>query len=304
MSSSGDNQNKSTGLKIPSKIVRPTLIQKPTSPSTSTTTAGASSNVIEEIGFKVGDRVIVNGSKSGCIAYIGEAKFKEGEWAGVILDTADGKNNGTVDGFQYFHSEENRGIFCRLNKLELDTSSVTPSVTVVAEQPLTNETGLIVGDRVIVNSSNGAKKGYLRYLGVTEFAKGEWAGVELDEKIGKNDGSVNEKRYFQCEALFGVFAPITKVEKLIEKTKLPPPTATPLSKLSLLKPKVGLATTLKKNLSGSQESINSMKSEQSNLSISASQKSTTLKRPSTMLTKSKLALTSANQVVSSSLKVK
>jgi len=31
-------------------------------------------------------------------------------------------------------------------------------------------------------------------MGTTEFAAGEWCGVELDEPIGKNDGSVNEKR--------------------------------------------------------------------------------------------------------------
>lgn len=36
--------------------------------------------------------------------------------------------------------------------------------------------------------------GTLRYLGTTDFAAGEWAGVELGEPIGKNDGSVGGKR--------------------------------------------------------------------------------------------------------------
>ncbi|OXU21741.1 hypothetical protein TSAR_011586 [Trichomalopsis sarcophagae] len=31
-------------------------------------------------------------------------------------------------------------------------------------------------------------------MGVTEFAPGEWCGVELDEPVGKNDGSVADKR--------------------------------------------------------------------------------------------------------------
>lgn len=39
-------------------------------------------------------------------------------------------------------------------------------------------------------SSQGSKAGILRYLGTTQFAQGEWCGVELDEPLGKNDGSV------------------------------------------------------------------------------------------------------------------
>lgn len=41
---------------------------------------------------------------------------------------------------------------------------------------------------------NGSKTGRLRFLGTTDFAAGEWAGVELDEPTGKNDGSVDGKR--------------------------------------------------------------------------------------------------------------
>lgn len=53
---------------------------------------------------------------------------------------------------------------------------------------------LRIGDRVIVSSSQGSKTGVLRYMGPTEFAPGEWCGVELDDPIGKNDGSVGDKR--------------------------------------------------------------------------------------------------------------
>jgi len=41
---------------------------------------------------------------------------------------------------------------------------------------------------------SGSKLGTLRYLGPTDFAKGEWAGVELDDAVGKNDGAVAGKR--------------------------------------------------------------------------------------------------------------
>jgi len=50
---------------------------------------------------------------------------------------------------------------------------------------------LKVGDRVKVS---GSKIGVVRYIGPADFAKGIWAGIELDQRIGKNDGSVGSKR--------------------------------------------------------------------------------------------------------------
>jgi dynactin 1 len=45
----------------------------------------------------------------------------------------------------------------------------------------------------------------VRFVGSTHFAPGDWIGVELDEATGKNDGTVQGERYFDCEHGFGMF---------------------------------------------------------------------------------------------------
>ena len=45
--------------------------------------------------------------------------------------------------------------------------------------------------------------GTLRFCGTTEFANGQWAGIELDEPEGKNNGSVGKVQYFKCAPKYG-----------------------------------------------------------------------------------------------------
>ena len=40
-----------------------------------------------------------------------------------------------------------------------------------------------------------------------------WLGIELDQPVGKNDGSVSGIRYFDCKPSHGVFAPPSKVTR-------------------------------------------------------------------------------------------
>lgn len=43
------------------------------------------------------------------------------------------------------------------------------------------------------------------FLLLVQFSRGKWVGVELDEPKGKNDGSVEDVRYFTCGANHGLF---------------------------------------------------------------------------------------------------
>jgi CAP-Gly domain-containing linker protein 1 len=80
-----------------------------------------------------------------------------------------------------------------------------------ASHILTEDTeSFIVGERVFVD---GVKSGRIQFIGETKFGPGEWAGVVLDEPLGKNDGSVARVRYFQCESGYGVFSRLFRLTR-------------------------------------------------------------------------------------------
>lgn len=68
------------------------------------------------------------------------------------------------------------------------------------------EPPLVLGSRVRVGGKTPLKQfGTVRFIGATQFSPGEWFGVELDEAKGKNDGTVQGIRYFECQDLYGIF---------------------------------------------------------------------------------------------------
>ncbi|XP_064191310.1 dynactin subunit 1 isoform X6 [Anguilla rostrata] len=55
-------------------------------------------------------------------------------------------------------------------------------------------------------------RGTVAYIGATLFATGKWVGVILDEPKGKNDGTVQNKRYFTCEENHGIFVRQSQIQ--------------------------------------------------------------------------------------------
>jgi len=80
-----------------------------------------------------------------------------------------------------------------------------------AKEPITDDehmadlaAGMKVGDRCEVTV--GGKRGEVKFVGkIPAIAPGWWIGVQYDEPVGKNDGTVKGARFFECPPKFGGF---------------------------------------------------------------------------------------------------
>ncbi|UYV73088.1 CLIP1 [Cordylochernes scorpioides] len=194
--------------------------------------------VLGAMGLHLGDRVRVAGVKVGILRYLGAAQFASGIWAGVELEEPLGKNDGSINGVQYFTCPPNHGIFAPFSKIsKFDGSPIKspskPTVPRHVSYPKVDishvtskvETGLHsaklpgpapdlnVGDRVQVA---GRRYGTIRFSGETKFAPGWWYGVELDKPRGKHNGSLHGVSYFTCPPNHGIFAVPSKLTKIAE----------------------------------------------------------------------------------------
>ena len=69
---------------------------------------------------------------------------------------------------------------------------------------------IVVGSRCEVQP--GGRRGCVKFCGALEGKEGGWGGVELDDPLGKNDGSAGTVRYFTCAENHGTFAKPTNVQ--------------------------------------------------------------------------------------------
>lgn len=264
-------------------------------------------STLASMGLKIGDQVCIGGSKFGILRFCGPTDFASGEWAGVELDMPIGKNDGSVGGVSYFQCLPKHGIFAPLSKVSKADSlpnsrpnSRPTSASRIAQAQIshsgsrpssrpssrtnsrassrsgspspsprangTDETlGFQVGDNVMVA---GQKNGVVRFIGKTQFAEGFWLGIELQQAVGKNDGSVAGVRYFDCKPSHGVFAPPSKVTKKSDLTHASEHNGFAVPAIPVLKSKFGSQNSLQ--ASGSHGSQSDLSQTDSNPDLNSS----------------------------------
>ncbi|XP_063781459.1 dynactin subunit 1 isoform X3 [Pseudophryne corroboree] len=112
------------------------------------------------------------------------------------------------------------------------TYSRTPSANARMSVEATGKP-LKVGSRVEVIGKG--HRGTVAFVGATLFATGKWVGVILDDPKGKNDGTVQGRRYFTCEENHGIFVRQSQIQVVDDgadttSPETPEPTATKILK--------------------------------------------------------------------------
>ncbi|XP_020567198.1 dynactin subunit 1 isoform X8 [Oryzias latipes] len=108
----------------------------------------------------------------------------------------------------------------------------------------------------VVEVTGKGQRGTVAYIGTTLFASGKWVGVILDEPKGKNDGTVQGKRYFTCEENHGIFVRQSQIQVVDEGSGSTSP-ETPESTLAKILKQKEMAETPKTTKQASRESLSS-----------------------------------------------
>ncbi|XP_035234679.1 uncharacterized protein LOC118206293 isoform X3 [Anguilla anguilla] len=89
--------------------------------------------------FRIGDRVLVCGSKPGQLRFKGVTSFASGHWAGVALDHPVGNHDGMFRGVRYFQCSKNCGVVVRAEDISRLHSEHESDQETRADDPFSDE---------------------------------------------------------------------------------------------------------------------------------------------------------------------
>merc|ERR1712048_362792 len=176
---------------------------------------------------KVGDRVTLSNNKQGIVKYVGNVPDfgDDRTMLGIELDTSDpAATDGSVGNKQYFKTQMGKGIFVRrasvvsFNSFQPDADNEDDNDHYEDEEEDQESEEDDMDCEDYVELQNGSK-GIIKFIGNTDFAKGELIGVEMETwDPDGHDGSKNNKRYFSCKQGHGLW---TRREKIKKYLKIP-----------------------------------------------------------------------------------
>ncbi|TKS82141.1 Cytoskeleton-associated protein 1 Cytoskeleton-associated protein CKAPI Tubulin-specific chaperone [Collichthys lucidus] len=109
-----------------------------------------------------------------------------------------------------FFSSETARSFMKKNRLshynEEEVAKKKAELAARQEEQKAAANAISVGNRCKVQvPGQPSRLGTVMYVGTTDFKTGHWVGVKYDEPVGKNNGTVDGKQYFECENKYGGF---------------------------------------------------------------------------------------------------
>ncbi|XP_078131888.1 dynactin subunit 1-like isoform X5 [Sander vitreus] len=114
------------------------------------------------------------------------------------------------------------------------------------------------------------QRGTVAYIGATLFASGKWVGVILDEAKGKNDGTVQGKRYFACEENHGIFVRQSQLHVVEDGSSATSPD-TPESGIAKIPRQKDIPETPRTTKQASRESLSHLSGDVSEAGLSSHQ---------------------------------
>lgn len=118
---------------------------------------------------------------------------------------------------QYENRQDSVRSFLKRNKLgkynEEEMKQIELKRQEAEKKELERFENITIGSRCkVTTSGHPTRLGTVMYKGELEGKKGLFVGVKFDEPLGVNDGSMNGKRYFDCQPKYGSFVAPSAVE--------------------------------------------------------------------------------------------
>jgi tubulin-folding cofactor B len=147
------------------------------------------SSTLGELGVENGMRIFVNDTAS---AAIDEETAEEVEFR--------------LSAEEYAKREDTARNFLIKNKLGKYDEEKQKKKAAEEENETKLAESITVGSRCEVKLAGQLpRRGEVKFVGPVHFKGGIWVGVQYDEPVGKNDGSIDGTRYFECRPKYGSF---------------------------------------------------------------------------------------------------
>ncbi|EUB61230.1 Tubulin-specific chaperone B [Echinococcus granulosus] len=158
------------------------------------------SKALEELGLKNGFHVHVTDPTVEAGLYDNILRQDMGD----RFKLSDEQYAGRKNTFLAWKKQYNLGEFREIDPEERKAAEEAKLAKEAADRKLIES--MKIGDRCEVRvPKQPARRGEIAFLGETKFKEGIWVGVKYDEPLGRNDGSVDGYRYFECQPKYGAF---------------------------------------------------------------------------------------------------